>query len=74
MAGLGFEVGDNLRDFGESPADKTREAESEREVVSQIAETIFEVLFYPPNAWLLLLETIGLSHLLLCSLSYSLAL
>lgn len=54
MAGLSAEVSDDLRDFSDSPAKEADEAENEREVVADVAETVLEILLHPTHAWLIL--------------------
>lgn len=62
MAGFGAEVGDDLRDFRNSPADQTDQTKPKGEMVSEIAETVPKVLVNPSDAGLLLLDTVRWRH------------
>lgn len=62
MAGLGLKVGDDLRDFRDSPTDQADKPKTEREVISEIAEAILEVLVNPTHAGLSLSYTIRQCH------------
>ena len=73
MAGLGAEIGDDLRNLSEAPTEETYNAEPERHVVSQIAKTVLEIRFNPSHTCLLLLHTIPTLHSLSLSLSLSTA-
>lgn len=55
MAGLGLEVGDELRDLRHSPAEETDHAQPKRYLAAQVADAIVEVLVDPSDAGLLLL-------------------
>ena len=58
MAGLGLKVGDDLRDFCNSPTNQADKSKTEREIIGEIAEAVFEVLLNPTNAGLSLCYTI----------------
>ena len=59
MAGFGSEIGDDLRNFSNSPADEADEAETERNLIANVAEAVFEIRVHPPDdACLLLLHAI----------------
>lgn len=58
MAGLCSEVGDNLRDFCNSPTNQTDKTKPKGEPISEIAETVPKKLVNPPDTGLLLLHTV----------------
>ena len=53
MAGLGLEIGNDLRDLGDSPAEEADEAEAEGYLAAEITHTVLEVLFHPFHTILL---------------------
>lgn len=57
MAGLGAKVGDDLRDFSNSPTDEAYESKGEGEFVTEITETVFEILVNPTHTWFPLFYT-----------------
>lgn len=55
MAGFGAEIGNDLWDFSNSPGEEADEAKPERELISEIAKAVFEIVLDPPNASLVVL-------------------
>lgn len=58
VAGLCPEVGDDLRDLGDTPADETNQTEPKRDFVVEVTEAVLEVLLHPIHAGLLLVWTV----------------
>lgn len=63
MAGLGAEVGDDLRDLRHPPAHQAYQPEPKRDLVLEIAQAVLEVLLDPTNARLPLPCTVRDRHL-----------
>lgn len=57
MGGFGPEVGDELRELGDAPAEETDDAECEGELAGGGADAVVEVAVDPADAGLLLLGT-----------------
>lgn len=68
MARLGLEVGDDLRDFCNSPANQADESKTEGEIIAEIAEAVLEILLNPTHAGFSLCYTIRQRHSLSLSL------
>lgn len=59
MAGFSSEIGNDLRDFSDTPAKEANQPKTEGDLVAGVAEAVLEVCCNPPHhACLLLLHAV----------------